>query len=246
MIEHNEKRNDIDNTFQSNAALLFGENYSNEEYLGEQKEIDATSYLNQMAHLPNCPANVLVPLSVIKTLMNSHTAMASQEVFELAQNASHNQNSTQNQITDSSTSQILKGSQSSSVPKKFETKSKIDVCDNSRLKNHHGLILERNTHTGAKKVMGIRESMIDKGKDVLKNTSRKVISRDNHRPRNRHNSTNDNSEKDNSSKSAKQDSSTIEACKVCGDIASTHVHYGGRSCQSCRAFFRRSVVKVSK
>ena len=246
MIEHNEKRNDIDNTFQPNAALLFGENYSNEEYLEEQNEIDATSYLNQMAHLPNCPTNVLVPLSVIKTLMNSRTAMASQEVFELAQNASHNQNSTQNQITDSSTSQILKGSRSSSVPKKFETKSKIDVCDNSRLKNHHGLILERNTHIGEKKVMGIRESMIDKGKDVLKNKSRKVISRDNHRPRNRHNSTNDNSEKDNSSKSAKQDSSTIEACKVCGDIASTHVHYGGRSCQSCRAFFRRSVVKVSK
>ena len=30
-------------------------------------------------------------------------------------------------------------------------------------------------------------------------------------------------------------------CKICGDRASHHVHYGGRSCHSCRAFFRRSV-----
>ena len=39
-----------------------------------------------------------------------------------------------------------------------------------------------------------------------------------------------------------EDTSNVSAfCKVCGDKASIHVHYGGRSCASCRAFFRRSV-----
>ena len=41
---------------------------------------------------------------------------------------------------------------------------------------------------------------------------------------------------------ANEDDSNLSAfCKVCGDKASIHVHYGGRSCASCRAFFRRSV-----
>ncbi len=31
-------------------------------------------------------------------------------------------------------------------------------------------------------------------------------------------------------------------CRVCGDVANDHVHYGGVSCYSCRAFFRRSVT----
>ena len=30
-------------------------------------------------------------------------------------------------------------------------------------------------------------------------------------------------------------------CQVCGEIAGKHNYYGGRSCPSCRAFFRRSV-----
>ena len=30
-------------------------------------------------------------------------------------------------------------------------------------------------------------------------------------------------------------------CQVCGETAGRHNYYGGRSCQSCRAFFRRSV-----
>ena len=36
-----------------------------------------------------------------------------------------------------------------------------------------------------------------------------------------------------------------ESCRVCGDEASKFIHYGGRSCQSCRAFFRRIVEKQS-
>ena len=35
-------------------------------------------------------------------------------------------------------------------------------------------------------------------------------------------------------------------CKVCGDKASNHTHYGGRSCHSCRAFFRRTVEVLSR
>ena len=34
-----------------------------------------------------------------------------------------------------------------------------------------------------------------------------------------------------------------EPCKVCGGISSKFMHYGGRSCPSCRAFFRRTVEK---
>jgi Zinc finger, C4 type (two domains) len=45
--------------------------------------------------------------------------------------------------------------------------------------------------------------------------------------------------------SADADKST--ACPICGNEAGRHVHYGGRACTSCRAFFRRSVqVRVSK
>ena len=38
----------------------------------------------------------------------------------------------------------------------------------------------------------------------------------------------------------------VGGCNVCGDKASKYCHYGGRSCQSCRAFFRRSVLKSSR
>ena len=111
----------------------------------------------------------------------------------------------------------------------------------------HSLTISRKAYTEVKKVREVNKSMtIDKDKDLLKNTSRKTLSRVNHRSRNKHNSTNDNSEKDKSSRYDPQSHNAIEACQVCGNIASTHVHYGGRSCQSCRAFFRRSVVKFSK
>ena len=39
------------------------------------------------------------------------------------------------------------------------------------------------------------------------------------------------------------ESEYTEPCKVCGDISSKFIHYGGRSCKSCRAFFRRTVEK---
>ena len=37
-----------------------------------------------------------------------------------------------------------------------------------------------------------------------------------------------------------------DLCKVCGDMASKHTYYGGRSCQSCRQFFRRSVISFRR
>ena len=38
----------------------------------------------------------------------------------------------------------------------------------------------------------------------------------------------------------------LDICPVCGDNATKYVHYNGRSCQSCRAFFRRSSNKFSR
>ena len=35
-------------------------------------------------------------------------------------------------------------------------------------------------------------------------------------------------------------------CQVCGEAAGRHNYYGGRSCQSCRAFFRRTVEIFAK
>ena len=37
-----------------------------------------------------------------------------------------------------------------------------------------------------------------------------------------------------------------DLCKVCGDVASKHTYFGGRSCQSCRQFFRRSVISFRR
>ena len=38
----------------------------------------------------------------------------------------------------------------------------------------------------------------------------------------------------------------LDKCPVCGDNATKYVHYGGRSCQPCRAFFRRSAKRFSR
>ena len=44
-------------------------------------------------------------------------------------------------------------------------------------------------------------------------------------------------------KLSSEESEYTEPCKVCGGISSKFMHYGGRSCPSCRAFFRRTVEK---
>ena len=56
---------------------------------------------------------------------------------------------------------------------------------------------------------------------------------------------------DGSSKYQKRNSrvegiTALDTCRICGDAASKFIHYGGRSCQSCRAFFRRTVEKQHK
>ena len=43
-----------------------------------------------------------------------------------------------------------------------------------------------------------------------------------------------------------EENESMMLCKVCGDISSKFIHYGGRSCQSCRAFFRRTVEKSKR
>ena len=45
-------------------------------------------------------------------------------------------------------------------------------------------------------------------------------------------------------KSIRQNDSTL--CLVCGEKAGKHTYYGGKSCQSCRAFFRRSVHIITR
>jgi hypothetical protein len=40
--------------------------------------------------------------------------------------------------------------------------------------------------------------------------------------------------------------SNFRTCPVCGDKATKYRHYGGTSCQSCRAFFRRSAKKYNR
>ena len=40
--------------------------------------------------------------------------------------------------------------------------------------------------------------------------------------------------------------SNSDSCPICGDNATKYVHYGSRSCQACRAFFRRSATWISR
>ena len=48
------------------------------------------------------------------------------------------------------------------------------------------------------------------------------------------------------SKALPEEIKPTESCVVCGDETSKFNHYGGRSCLSCRAFFRRTVGKLNR
>jgi hypothetical protein len=49
----------------------------------------------------------------------------------------------------------------------------------------------------------------------------------------------------NDAKISETTESNFKKCPVCGDNATQHIHYGGSSCLSCRAFFRRTAKKYN-
>lgn len=51
------------------------------------------------------------------------------------------------------------------------------------------------------------------------------------------------SEKIEEFKPISQEKSNEGKCKICGDVAKKHSHYGATCCYSCRQFFRRSSIK---
>ena len=50
----------------------------------------------------------------------------------------------------------------------------------------------------------------------------------------------------NAGKRSRSTNSKDKMCPICGEAASKYVHYGARSCQPCRAFFRRSARRFQK
>ena len=246
MTEYNEKNNDAKPLSQRNAVTVNGGKCSYKEYLGEQELFDEKSNSNALTMLPNPLQNVLVPLSKLKKIINSNTVKSSQEVSILAPNTNYDESS-RTQKTDSSNSQTFKRPISNSKRNSFASKSKTPESDHIWLEDHDCLLFARNNNIEENYVGENSQSKsLNKGKVAPKNVNTKLISRDKFCSRNKLKSRKHQSKEDNRSKHAQQDGTMIESCKVCGDIASTHIHYGGRSCQSCRAFFRRSVVKFSK
>jgi hypothetical protein len=47
-------------------------------------------------------------------------------------------------------------------------------------------------------------------------------------------------------KTAKMMKVSSTTCPVCGELATSHMHYGGLSCLSCKAFYRRAVTSTNK
>ena len=85
---------------------------------------------------------------------------------------------------------------------------------------------------------GKKENMVKRKRNACKNT------RNNHRQTSY--------KKDGNGLKAKYDLRKIDRrndsalCLVCGEKAGQHTYYGGKSCQSCRAFFRRSVHIITR
>ena len=50
---------------------------------------------------------------------------------------------------------------------------------------------------------------------------------------------------ENTNYSQEEDSSKLSKCPICSKITIKQSHYGGKSCQSCAAFFRRNTVSPS-
>ena len=46
--------------------------------------------------------------------------------------------------------------------------------------------------------------------------------------------------------SQEENSSKLSKCPICSEITIKQSHYGGNSCQSCAAFFRRNTVSPTK
>ena len=51
---------------------------------------------------------------------------------------------------------------------------------------------------------------------------------------------------ENTNHSQGESSSKLSKCQICSEITIKQSHYGGKSCQSCAAFFRRNTVSPTK
>lgn len=134
-----------------------------------------------------------------------------------------------------SSNEVLKDLRSFSLPSIYARKSRIKELANVEVENQDGLMMTKNG-----------SMLLNNCKKLANDGNRKVVRNKKHYSRRTHKFTKHRLDEQKSSKPAENGNTMIEICKACGDTASSYVHYGGRSCQSCRAFFRRSIVKFSR